>query len=66
MFPDVAVAEVGPRFSEMKEDSVMNVAITKVVIEHGESKVNGLNQCLTEKWGHFMSLPAYFHGKLVR
>lgn len=50
----------------MKEDGVMNVAITKVVIEHGESKVNGLNQCLTEKWGHFMSLPAYFHGKLVR
>ena len=33
----------------------------KAVIEHNESKINELNQCLTEKCDHATPLPTYFH-----
>ena len=40
--------------------------IAEVIIEHDENKTNELNQFLTEQWDQVMSIPTFFHGKLIR
>lgn len=36
--------------------------MVEAVIEHGKKKIKQLNQNLTEKWDHVISLQAFFNG----
>ena len=52
-----------PRFSQEKRSHHECCRlILKVAIEHNESKINGLNQYVTEILNHVMPLPTYLHG----
>ena len=51
--------------SNTSKDTCRYRVIPEGVIDHDENNINELKQCLTEKWDHFMPLPAYFQGKLI-